>query len=60
MHCSCNELCADGEYNRKSGFYGNIESTYSGGNVGDTNGDGTVDVNDYQVLVNAILNEDPE
>ncbi|MBE6795688.1 MAG: hypothetical protein E7533_03790 [Ruminococcaceae bacterium] len=33
---------------------------YSVANVGDTNGDGTVDVNDYQVLVNAILNEDPE
>ena len=47
MHCSCNELCADGEYNRKCGFYGNIESTYSGGNVG---GDGYLDVIDAYLL----------
>ena len=52
MHCSCNEL-----YKVVTvGETGN----YSVANVGDTNGDGTVDVNDYQVLVNAILNEDPE
>ena len=33
---------------------------YSVANVGDTNGDGTVDVEDYQALVNTILAEDHE
>ncbi len=33
---------------------------YSVANVGDTNGDGTVDVEDYQALVNTILADDHE
>ena len=33
---------------------------YSVANIGDTNGDGTVDVNDYQVLVNKALADDHE
>jgi len=35
-------------------------SGYSVANVGDTNGDGTVDVTDYQALVNAILADNHE
>ncbi len=33
---------------------------YSVANVGDTNGDGTVDINDYQALVNKALADDHE
>ncbi len=33
---------------------------YSVANVGDTNGDGTVDVTDYQALVNAVLSDNHE